>query len=316
MLSQCASSNTSIQITSTKQFTTLASMWAATSSLPTMVPRYPFMDQSMDPSPGSPSATPCQINSSWYVADTSSPAILGLLSCKRLKVLKMNCTDTAIQNTPKPLSSAPAPTTPPLQKNTSPIRSTDDLIQKFTDGFQGVDHFPNEYTIRVCDDVHSATPAPWKCPISMNPKNKAELDQMAVLSNITHTDVHIDLVSSATYTWKKSGELCLHLDPHGLYKAIFGTKTETYHGRSNSQVCTLSLPHKGGCPSWVMDHSPRPWVQPAYYIHQSFWLISLLTPSLWPHLLPRYFPEEDASNTGRMCRLHWDHWWHHCPWLY
>ena len=48
--------------------------------------------------PGSPGAQPHQINSSWYVADTPGPAILGLPSCERLEV-KMNCAIKVIQDT-------------------------------------------------------------------------------------------------------------------------------------------------------------------------------------------------------------------------
>ena len=41
--------------------------------------------------PGSPSAQPHQINSCLDVADTPGPAILGLPSCKRFEVVKLNC---------------------------------------------------------------------------------------------------------------------------------------------------------------------------------------------------------------------------------
>ena len=60
--------------------------------------------------PGSPGAQPCKINSYWYIADTPGPAILGLSSCKRLAVVKMNCAVTVIQPDTKPPSPVPAPT--------------------------------------------------------------------------------------------------------------------------------------------------------------------------------------------------------------
>ena len=74
------------------------------------------MDYSVDPSPGSPDATPCYINFCWYVAGTPSPAILGFPSCERLEIMRMNCANTVIQNASEPLSPAPSPTTPLLQK--------------------------------------------------------------------------------------------------------------------------------------------------------------------------------------------------------
>ena len=46
--------------------------------------------------PGGPGAQPHKVNSYWHVADTPSPAIQGLPSCKRLAVVKMNCAVTII----------------------------------------------------------------------------------------------------------------------------------------------------------------------------------------------------------------------------
>ena len=75
----------------------------------------------------------------WYIADTPSPAILGLLSCERLVIMKMNCAITVRQPGTKPPSPAPASitaTTPkPATVHTAvkSIRSTDDLIKEFPD---------------------------------------------------------------------------------------------------------------------------------------------------------------------------------------
>ena len=41
--------------------------------------------------PSGPGTQPHKVNCYWYVTDTPSPAILGLPSCKRLAVVKMNC---------------------------------------------------------------------------------------------------------------------------------------------------------------------------------------------------------------------------------
>ena len=128
-------------------------MWAILGSLPTMVPRYPCLDPLHGPiiwHPGSPSAQPFQINSCWYVADTPGPAILGLPSCKRLEVIKMNCTVKVIQDT----SWLPGPTpAPPTPKKTVQIKFTEDLLKKFPDRFQGIGQFPGEYTIRLHDNA-------------------------------------------------------------------------------------------------------------------------------------------------------------------
>ena len=167
--------------------------------------------------PGSPSVQPCQINSCWYVADTLGPAILRLPSCGRLEVVNINCAVKVIQDISCMPSFTPAPPTP---KKTAPIKSTEDLIRRFPDRFQGIDQFPGEYTIRLCDDTQPVTDPPQKCPISIHPKVKAELDKMVKLCVITPMDEPTDWVSSVTYAWKASCELCICLDPCDLNNAI------------------------------------------------------------------------------------------------
>ena len=82
---------------------------------------------------------PHKINSYWYIADTPSLAILGLASCKRLAIMKMNCAVTVMQPSTKPPSPAPASTTATKVKTATvpeaakSIRSTDDLIKEFPD---------------------------------------------------------------------------------------------------------------------------------------------------------------------------------------
>ena len=57
-----------------------------------------------------PGTRHCKVHSYWYVTDTPGPAILGLPSCERLAVVKMNCAVTVTQPDTKPPSHAPAPT--------------------------------------------------------------------------------------------------------------------------------------------------------------------------------------------------------------
>ena len=85
----------------------------------------------------------------WYVADTPGPAILGLPSCERLEVVKMNCAITVIQPNTKPPSPTPAPTATTVKPTAAakPIKSTDDLIKEFPGKFTGIGGFPGEYTI-------------------------------------------------------------------------------------------------------------------------------------------------------------------------
>ena len=90
------------------------------------IPLYGTLHGSITWWPGHPGAWPHKANSYWYVADTPSPAILGLKSCEKLAVVKMNCAITVSQPDTKPPSHAPAPTATAAK----PIRSTDDLMKE------------------------------------------------------------------------------------------------------------------------------------------------------------------------------------------
>ena len=103
--------------------------------------------------PGSPSAQPHQINSCWYVADTPGPAILGLPLCKGLEVIKMNCAVKVIQDTSKHSA-------PPTPKKTAQVKYTVDPFKEYPDSFQGISQFPDEYTIRLCDNAQPVIHTP------------------------------------------------------------------------------------------------------------------------------------------------------------
>ena len=176
--------------------------------------------------PGSPGVWPCKINSYWYVADTPSPAILGLPSCERLVIVKMNCAITVMRPGTKPPSPAPASTTATTAKPATVhaaakyIRSTDDLIREFPDWFTGIGRFPGKYKIWLWHDVHPMIHASRKCPIALHPKVKEHLNRMECLGVIIHVDEPTGWVSSITYVQKANGKLCLCLDPCDLNEAI------------------------------------------------------------------------------------------------
>ena len=175
--------------------------------------------------PGGPDTQPCKVNSYWYVTDTPSHAILGLQSCKRLVVVKINCAIKVIQPKTKPPSPAPAPTVTAVKPTAAPaaakpIKSMDDLIKQFPDWFTRIGRFPGECTIQLHSDVHPIIHAPRKCPISLCPKVKEHLDKMECMGVITHVDQPMDRVSSITCIQKANGKLHLCLDPCDLNEAI------------------------------------------------------------------------------------------------
>ena len=128
--------------------------------------------------PGGHSVQPCKINSYWYVADTPGPTILGLPSCERLVIVKMNCAITVMWPGTKPPSPAPASTTTKTAKPATvhaaakSIRSTDDLIKEFPDQLTGIGRFTGKYKIQLWHDVHPMIHAPQEMPHCLVPKGQ------------------------------------------------------------------------------------------------------------------------------------------------
>ena len=203
------------------------------------------------------------------MADTPGPVILGLPSCERLEVVKINCAIKVIQDTSHLPGPTPAPQTP---KKIAPIKSTEDLIRKFPDRFQGIGQFPGEYTIRLCDNAQPVIHSPQKCPISICPKVKAELDYRVKLGIVTPVDEQTDWVSSLAYAWNASGELHICLDPHDLNNAIHRdhhhtpTVDEVAHAFAHSKYFTK------------LDERPG-------YLEVILTQNSVCSPSLTPHMV-------------------------------
>ena len=95
---------------------------------------------------------------------------------------------------------------------------------------------------------------------------------------------------------------------------LLRSSQDTHCGGSHSWVCALLLLHQAGCPPWILTNCPWPGLQPAYHIQQSLWKIPFPVASLWPHLFPRYLPEEDGSDPQRVPSMYWNCRQHHHPW--
>ena len=226
----------------------------------------------------------------------------------------MNCPVKVIQDN----SWLPSPTPVlPTPKKTAPIKSKDDLIKHFPDSFQGIGQFPGEYTIKLCDDAQPVIHAPQKCPISIHPRVKVELDKMVKLGVTTPVDEPTDRISSGAYAWKTSGEFCLSLDPHDLNNVICRdhhytpTMDEVAHEFTHSKYF-IQLDARHGHWAVILDSKSSlfttfntPYSQ-CCFLHLPFGLACSQI----------VFWEKDGSNTGRMWRMHWDCWWYHHPWPY
>ena len=146
-------SDTYTQIRSAQLAYPLALITSTPDSLHTMDPIFTLYGALRGPitwQPDCPGAHPHRVKSYWYIADTPGPTILGLPSSEKLAVVKMNCVITVRQpSTHPPAVSTTAATNKPATapEAAKPIRSTDDLINKFPDQFTGIGRFPSKYKI-------------------------------------------------------------------------------------------------------------------------------------------------------------------------
>lgn len=157
----------------------------------------------------------------FYVVDVPGPAILGLPTCRSLKLIHINSVD-------KNAEAQPAVTTINAKKeqplHTPPpgirINSIDELKKWFPDCFDGIGCFSGEEELHLKPDAIAHIDAPRRCAIHLKDKVRDELDKMeelGVINKITH---HTDWCSSMTCTTKKDGSLRLCLDPQRLNQAL------------------------------------------------------------------------------------------------
>ena len=170
--------------------------------------------------PGSPGAEPHQVNSCWYVADTSGPAILWLPSCDRLKVIKMNCAVKVIQDT----SQLPGP----LQHHQHQRKQLQSSLQMTSSKVSQIGSMAKISSLVSTPSGYVMMP-PQKCPISICPRVKAELDKMVKLDVIIPVYEPMDHHCTPTVA---------HEFAHSKYFTIW----IPYH-----QYCFLHLPFYLAC---------------------------------------------------------------------
>ena len=160
---------------------------------------------------------PCEfkgikITATFYVTDTSGPAIIGLHTATQLNLVKFNL---EVKKSPQP-----EPCTQSVKS--APIRSKQDLIARYPECFDGIGKLKGEYHITLDPAVPPVVHPPLKVPISMKDEIKDELDNMAkndIIAKIQEGEP-TDWVNSPVYRRKSNGRLCLCLKPKDLNEAI------------------------------------------------------------------------------------------------
>ena len=229
------------------------------------IPLYGALHGPITWQPGCPGAPPHWVHLYWYVADTPSPAILGLPSCKRLAVVKMNCAITVMWPGTKPPSPAPVPTTVrAAQPATVPaaaksIRTTDDLIMEFPDQFTGIGRFLGKYKIWLQHDVHPVIHAPGNAPSPCTWKSRNTSTRWNAWEWSPHRLGILHYLHSEGKWWA----MPVLGSPWPQWGHLLRSSPDTHCGGSCSWVCTLSLLHQVGCPPGILVNHPWPGVQPA-----------------------------------------------------
>ena len=160
---------------------------------------------------------PCEfkgikITATFYVTDTSGPAIFGLHTATQLNLVKFN------------LEVKKSPQSEPCTQSvkSAPIRSKQDLIARYPECFDGVGKLTGEYHITLDPAVPPVVHPPRKVPISMKDEIKDELDNMVkndIIAKIQEGEPTA-WVNGLVYQRKSNGRLRLCLDPKDLNEAI------------------------------------------------------------------------------------------------
>ena len=140
----------------------------------------------------------------FYVSDAEGPAILGLPSLEKLKIIVLNC---AISANAEPVI---------------PIRDKDDLVQQYPSCFDGVGKFEGQYHITTDPDVPPVIHSSRRVPISLKDDIQKELDDMEAQGIIrpVRAGEPTKWVNSLVYRRKPNGNLRICLDPKDLNRAI------------------------------------------------------------------------------------------------
>ena len=142
----------------------------------------------------------------FYVTDVDGPAICGLPTSCKLKLVELHCEIT--QNTSK--MPCPVPE----------INGKSGLQMLYPDRFDGIGKFEGEYHIVTDPSVPPVIHAPRKCPIHIKDDIKKELDEMISLGVIEPVTEPTDWVSSVAYSQKSNGRWRVCLDPKDLNQAV------------------------------------------------------------------------------------------------
>ena len=108
-----------------------------------------------------------KMDTTFYVMDTPGPAILGLPSCSRLRIVNLNCSVQLRKHGQSIKICKERENVKQDLKNLKAINSKDDLIKAYPDRFEGIGKFLGTYHIFLREDAKPVVHTPRKCPIAI-----------------------------------------------------------------------------------------------------------------------------------------------------
>ena len=170
--------------------------------------------------------------------DTPGPAILGLPSCSRLRIVNLNCS-IQLRKYGKPVKvSKEREKVKQDMKNIKQINSNDDLIKAYPDRFEGIGKFPGTYHIYLKEDAIPVVHTLRKCLMAIRPLVDKKLDKLLEQEVIVPVTEPTDWVSSLAYSWKADGDLRTCLNLTHLNKPI---RTPTLEGITHELAGSTKL---------------------------------------------------------------------------
>ncbi|KAB0790218.1 hypothetical protein PPYR_15451, partial [Photinus pyralis] len=106
-------------------------------------------------------------------------------------------------------------------KRTLPMPLTKELIEReYRDVFTGIGCFPRNYAIEIKDNAVPSSKHPYRIPLSLRHKVKAELDRLCQMDIIEKYDKPTEWASRLVIVQKPNGSLRLCLDPKEINQCI------------------------------------------------------------------------------------------------
>ena len=223
--------------------------------------------------PSTPGAQPHIIHSYWYIADTPSPALLGLPVCRRLAVVQVNCAVRTTQPDRSLTSAAPTQAArvakPPAARTTKLkcIKSTDDLMREFPDRFTGISKLPGEYKIWLsrCSSGHTCTQKMPNCITfeGQGPSGKNGGPGSNHLHHPAHRLGIIDYLCTKGKWWASLMSRSAWPQQSNPLQS-----SQDAYCRSCTWIIKFTLLHQAWCMSWILVNSPWWRIKPLNNLQQ------------------------------------------------